>query len=113
MKSVRVNVRAGICGFISEITAISDDEQNVQFVVASPCENIQGLAAKLPKEIDAYQELGTGYDGEIWTVARKSLRGCCSGCVVPTAIFKAMQVAAEVALPADVSMHFERLEEGV
>ncbi|MEI6518926.1 MAG: hypothetical protein WCO98_02605 [bacterium] len=110
MNIAHVTVNAGICGFVSEITAVSDDEQMVQFTVASPCENIQGLAAKLQNEIDAYQELGAGYDGEIWTAARGTLRGCCSGCVVPTAFFKVMQIAAEVSLPCPVSMQLERID---
>jgi hypothetical protein len=42
---------------------------------------------------------------------RGALRGCCSGCVVPPAIFKAMQIAGGVALPGDPAMHFERVEE--
>ncbi|HEY3415941.1 MAG TPA: hypothetical protein VGM23_03560, partial [Armatimonadota bacterium] len=79
----------------------------------SPCANIQGLAAALPAQVDAYQEIGAGYDGELWTAMRGSLRGCCSGCVVPPAIFKAMQVAGGVALPGDPSIHLERIEENI
>ena len=110
MKSARVTVNAGICGFISEITAVSDDEQMVKFTVVSPCENIQALTSKLQNEIDAYQELGAGYDGEIWTAARGTLRGSCTGCVVPTAFFKVMQIAAELSLPCPVSMQLERVD---
>jgi hypothetical protein len=106
MNNARITVQAGVCGFVSDITAASDDGQMVQFTIASPCANIQGLAAKLPSEVDAYAEIGAGFDGELWTVMRGSLRGCCSGCVVPPSIFKAMQVAAGVALPADSSLHF-------
>ena len=59
--------------------------------------------------MDAYQEIGDGFDGAVHTAVRESLRGCCSGCVVPSGVFKAMQVAARVALPADsgVSMSAE------
>ena len=94
-------VQGGICGFVTEITAVSEDEQQVSFAIASPCANIQGLAAALPDQIDAFQEIGSGYTGVIWAAAQRTLRGCCSGCVVPVALFKAMQVAARIALPAE------------
>lgn len=110
MTTVRATIHAGVCGFITEVTATADDEQFVRFSIASPCANLQGLAAALPPQVDAYEEIGAGYDGELWTAMRKSLRGCCSGCVVPPAIFKAMQVAGGVALPADPTLHFERIE---
>jgi len=110
MSTVRATIHAGVCGFVTEVTATADDEQSVQFTLASPCANIQGLAAALPSHVDAYEEIGAGYEGELWTAMRGVLRGCCSGCVVPPAIFKAMQVAGGVALPSDPTMHFERVE---
>ncbi len=111
MGAVQVTIHAGVCGFVTAVTATGDDEQSVQFSIASPCANIQGLATALPSQVDAYQEIGAGYEGELWTAMRGALRGCCSGCVVPAAIFKAMQVASGVALACDSSMHFERPED--
>jgi len=112
MSTARARVNAGICGFVTDITAASDDDQTVKFTITSDCANIRGLAAALPAEIDAYEELGAGFDGEVWGAARRSLRGCCSGCVVPPAIFKAMQVAANVALPRDCSIGLSPLNDG-
>ena len=109
MSDIRVTVNAGICGFVTRITATSADDQYVRFTVDSPCENIQGLAARL-SDVDAYAELGAGFDGAIHQAARASLRGCCSGCVVPAGFFKAMQVAANVALPQDISIQLVRQE---
>jgi len=111
MSTAHLQVNGGICGFITDITATSEDEQMVHFSITSNCANIQGLAAALPTEVDAYAELGAGFDGEVWNAARTSLRGCCSGCIVSPAIFKAMQVAAGVALPADPTIRFMREEE--
>jgi len=110
MSTVRTTIHAGVCGFITEVTATSDDEQMVRFTITSPCANIQGLADALPSEVDTYQEIGAGYEGGLWTAMRGSLRGCCSGCVVPPALFKTMQVAAGVALPGDPTIHLERVE---
>ena len=108
MSTVQSTVDAGICGFVTGISAESEDQQMVTFRIESPCANIQHLAGLLGT-VDAYAELGAGFDGEVHSAARQSLKGCCSGCVVPVSIFKAMQVAARVALPKDVSIVF-RLE---
>jgi hypothetical protein len=105
---VRTTVRAGICGFITTIVANSDDMQNVTFQIESDCGNIQELAEDFPA-IDGYSEIGGGFDGVINQTVRGALKGCCSGCVVPCGIFKSMQVAAGLALPAAASIEIETL----
>jgi hypothetical protein len=40
------------------------------------------------------------------------LKGCCAGCVVPCGIFKTVQVAGGVALPAPVAIDIRRVEGG-
>ena len=105
MKALVV-VDAGICGFQTRIHADSDDTQNVTFKVTSGCEKArtfgEALIARGP--VDGYAEIGTGTDGVVLTTAREMLRGCCAACAVPVAAFKAMQVAAGVALPKDVTL---------
>lgn len=105
MKAVAM-VDAGICGFQTRIQADSDDTQNVSFKVASGCEKAERFGAALVAKgaVDGYAELGAGSDGVVLTTARETLKGCCSACAVPIAAFKAMQVAAGVALPKDVSL---------
>ena len=71
---VKTKVEAGICGFVTEIEATSDDEQNVSFKVKSDCEKIQKLGEKLPK-VDAYSEISTGFEGELYKVIRAELKG--------------------------------------
>lgn len=103
---VLVVVDAGICGFQTRIHADSDDSQNVSFKVVSGCEKArkfgEALAGKGP--VDGYAEIGAGADGVVLTVGRETLKGCCAACAVPVAAFKAMQVAAGVALPKDVAL---------
>ena len=103
---VKTKVEAGICGFTSDIEAVSDDEQNVSFKVVTDCEKIKKLSEKLPK-VDAYSEISTGFDGELYKVIRSELKGCCSGCAVPVGLFKSMQVAAMLALPKDIVIKIE------
>lgn len=101
-----VMVDAGICGFQTRIHAESDDMQNVTFKIASGCEKVRAfcdaLVAKGP--VDGYAEIGAGADGVVLSTARESLKGCCAACAVPVGAFKAMQVAAGVALPKDVTL---------
>lgn len=101
-----VAVDGGICGFKTNIHADSDDTQNVTFEIASGCAKARAfgdaLTAKGP--VDGYAEIGAGADGIVLTTARETLKGCCAACVVPVGAFKAMQVAAGVALPQDVTL---------
>lgn len=106
MSSANVTIQAGVCGFTTTAVATSDDDQMVSFAIESDCENIKRLAGLLGP-VDAYGELGAGFDGAMHSAARQALKGCCSGCVVPSGLFKAMQVAARLALPKDISIRFE------
>ena len=105
MKTLVV-VDAGICGFQTRIQADSDDVQQVTFRIASGCEKArkfgEALMAKGP--VDGYAEMGAGADGVVLTTAREYLKGCCAACAAPIGAFKALQVAAGVALPKDVTL---------
>lgn len=104
---VKTTVKAGVCGFTTQVRAESDDMQNVTFDIESDCPNIQKMAADFPV-VDGYEEIGAGFDGVIHQAVRQSLKGCCSGCIVPPSIFKSMQVAAGLALPAPASIEIEK-----
>ncbi|MDD4870950.1 MAG: hypothetical protein PHR77_10350 [Kiritimatiellae bacterium] len=112
MKAV-VIVDGGVCGFQTSIHVESDDSQNVTFKITSGCEKAQKfgevLIAKGP--VDGYAEIGAGSDGVVLTTARESLQGCCAACAVPVGVFKAMQVAAGVALPKDIVLRIAKTED--
>ena len=104
----RVRVQAGICGFVADVEATNEDiTEPVQLSITSTCENISRLSGAL-KEAEPLREIREGFNGGILTVTREHLRGCCAGCVVPPAIFKAMQVAAGLALPRDPVITIEK-----
>jgi hypothetical protein len=107
---MRTTIHAGVCGFHTTVAARSDDMQMVTLELDSECEKIRGLAEALEVTIDAYQEIGDGSEGIVLRAARAHLKGCCAGCVVPSGIFKTVQVAGGVALPAPVSIMIERAE---
>lgn len=103
MKS-NVQINAGICGFLTTVKAESQDNQQVLLEIESSCDNIKKLAALIHEQnpVDAYLEISPAGDSIILGTAMKNQIGCCIGCVVPVGIFKAMQVAAGLALPKDI-----------
>ena len=50
---VKTKVEAGICGFVTEIEASSEDMQHVSLKVKTDCEKINNLGLKLTT-YDAY-----------------------------------------------------------
>ena len=100
---VKTKVEAGICGFVTEIEANSEDMQHVSFKVSTDCDKIKKLSDRLTI-YDAYNEIKDGFEGELFKVIRSELKGCCAGCAVPVGFFKSMQVAASVALPKNISI---------
>ncbi len=109
MKALVV-VDAGICGFQTTIHAESADQQNVTFRIASTCEKAQKFGEVLTARgaVDGYAEIGAGSDGVILTTARECLKACCAACAAPCGIFKAMQVAAGIALPKDIAIRMSK-----
>jgi len=101
-----VRVDAGICGFQTRIRADSEDDQNVTFHIASGCEKVQAFGAALAAKgpVDGFAEIGAGAEGVVLTTARACLKGGCAACAVPIGAFKALQVAAGVALPKPVTL---------
>jgi hypothetical protein len=105
--TAKASIHAGVCGFRTAITATSEDSQHVQFEVESTCAKITEMAKGLPA-VDGYQEIADGVEGVVYGRVREVLRGCCSGCIVPPGLFKSMQVAAGLALPANATVELSK-----
>jgi hypothetical protein len=80
---IRTAIRAGIRGFNTAVAASSADLQHVSMAIESTCKRIRGLAAELATAIDAFREIGDGFEGVILKTVRRHLKGCCAGCIVP------------------------------
>ena len=106
----KAEIDAGICGFCTTARVISEDGQNVVFNLDSGCEKILAIGKVLGDKgpVDAYHEISTDGPAVIMTSVKEILTGCCSGCAVPAGLFKAMQVAAGLALPKDITIKFEK-----
>jgi hypothetical protein len=105
----KVEIDAGICGFRTGGVAESDDAQHVRFQIESDCAKIVEMAQHLAERepLDAYGEIDPRTGSILLATARDVLTGCCAGCAVPVGLFKAMQVAASLALPKDIAIRLE------
>ena len=97
-----VEVHPGVCGFHTRIVSTADDMFNVKLEITSDCQHIRQLAEQL-QEVAAFQELRLPINQ---TTAYQVAAACKThaACPVPSAIIKAIEVAAGMALPADVHM---------
>ncbi len=104
MSAATASIKAGICGFTTRVRAEADDAYQVQIALESDCEKVRACGAELSGKmpVSALDELRLGLEGAILGMARGRLKGCCAGCVTPVGVFKAMQVAAGLALPAPI-----------
>ena len=108
---VTVDIDPGICNFVTTVYATTNDSMHVDIQIVSECQSILELAKSLKDKmpIDAYQELSPK-ESAILETGRKILvsKGCCEACVVPAGICKAVQVAANLALPKDVAIKIQK-----
>ncbi len=109
MSVAKATIRAGICGFTTRVRAEADETYQVRLRVESDCEKVRAYGAELSGKmpLSALDELRQGSEGAILSTARGHLKGCCSACVTCDGVFKAMQVAAGLALPAPVQIELE------
>ena len=92
-----VEVQAGVCGLWTRIVAVSDEAYNVTLEITSDCNHIGALAERLTS-MSAFEELGRPIDETTpYRVAAESKTHI--ACPVPSAILKAMEVAAGLASP--------------
>jgi uncharacterized protein DUF6951 len=108
---IRTQIHPGICNFNTVVTAETEDSQHVTFEFTSECKTIKEFEKRINEisPIDAIGTLGPE-ENPILLKARKLLqtKGCCDACVVPAGTVKIMQVAANLALPQDVSLSITR-----
>ncbi len=103
----RAEINSGICGFTTHVEARpdGDDPRCVYLTIASECKAVQKLAAQLTR-VDPYQEFSFRGDPQTLKLAPQCLSH--SACPVPVGIIKAVEVAARLALPADVTIKLSK-----
>jgi len=97
-------VKAGICGQETTIEVRKISQTKVSITFQTNCEHVQKLALELRElnvgeELDRPMNLTTTY-----ILASKHL--CRSSCVVPAAILKGLEAAANIFLPGPIAIEF-------
>ena len=106
----KAEIDAGVCGFKTIAVVTCDDDQHVRIDVHSGCEKVRAMAGSLKDKgpIDAFQEISPAAGSIVLGVAKEALKGCCAACAAPVGVFKAMQVAAGLALPKDITIRLAK-----
>ncbi len=100
-----VTVQAGVCGFTTTINAHSEDAQNVDIDFTSNCPNIAKVKNELTR-VDAFKELFTPIsESHVYKTLGKHLPHV--ACPLYSGFLKAIETAAGLALPKDVTMTIE------
>jgi hypothetical protein len=101
-----LTVHAGVCGFVTTIRTSSDDQQTVRIEYETTCPH----AAKAREElmgVDAYTELfRKPHETAVYAALSKHLPHVT--CPLYSGFLKAIEAAAGLALPRDVTMTFSQ-----
>ncbi len=100
----QLTVHAGVCGFVTKISASSDDQQTVRIEYETTCPHAVKARGELTS-IDAYTELfRKPHETAVYAALSKHLPH--TACPLYSGFLKAIEAAAGLALPRDVSMTF-------
>ena len=109
MGSARSRVAAGICGHVTTVAVTADDGFDAQIATESTCDKITRFVAPVTA-VNALEEIALRHDATILRSARGDGTGTCPGCVVAAAVYKTMQAACGLALPAQSSIDIITLD---
>lgn len=97
---------SGICGFSTQVEAEKGDSYTVRLNITSDCKDIRKMAEEI-SEVNALDEMS--FRKGVPSVLEKGRKYCPhASCPVPAGIIKTVEVAAGLALPADVSIKIEK-----
>jgi len=98
----KATIYGGVCGFTTEVSAEKSGRSNILLEIASDCPAFKNLGESL-KEVDgmtcAFSKVG---EGPIYEACRIHCKH--GACAVPMGITKAVEIAAGLALPKDVTI---------
>jgi hypothetical protein len=103
-----VEIQSGVCGHVTTVRATGGDAYKVLVTLESTCPHVWKISGDVD-EVDALQQIGLR-DG-LPTVLESAYTHCVhAACPVPSGLIKAIEVAAGLALPQDVSMRISKEE---
>lgn len=109
MKTIRISVEPGICGFSCQVDARRQDKYSAHIeITGSQCELIRKLSENI-KEVTVQDLFVPHTRNPVFKAAEQA--GCHLTCTVPVAVLKAAEVALELALPRPARISFVQDEE--
>ena len=104
----KAEIHSGICGFNTTVRT-SMDGKVCKVSIESECQAIQKLAAELT-EVEPFQEISFRRN-QPKTLEMGAKYCSHAACPVPVGIIKAIEVEAQLALPADVTIKLSKENE--
>ena len=102
----KAHINAGICGFGTTVETTANPGYKVSVNIDSECPAIRALAENLT-EVDALGEIS--FKRGLPQTLQKGSEYCThAACPVPVGVLKAIEVAAGLALPKDVTIKVEK-----
>jgi len=106
MTKVRIN--PGVCGFVAEVTAVSEDDgENVKITVSSECQSVKKLLSVTGNSFDPYELCLKKPGGNALYKCAAELFPAHAACPVIAGIIKCAEAECRLALPRDASITFE------
>ena len=103
-----VEIHSGVCGHVTTVRATGGDAYKVHVTLESTCPHVWKISGDVD-DVDALQQIGLR--GGLPTVLQAAYTHCAhAACPVPAGLIKAIEVAAGLALPEDVSMRISKEE---
>jgi len=97
-------IKAGICDNEVVINAQKTTPTKIELTFETNCEHVKALAGEL-KELNVGEEMSRPMnETEVYKLGTKHL--CRNSCIIPAAIFKAIEVTAGLFLPKSTSIDF-------
>jgi hypothetical protein len=108
MPEAKAEIDSGICGFKTVVEA-KGDMSHVELKIKSSCDAVMKMAEELT-EVEPFSEISFRGKGPL---TLKLAPACLlhAACPVPSGIIKAIEVAAELALPADATIKVSKVGE--
>ena len=104
----RIVIHPGICGFTAIVEVRKISRRKVIVSIVSQCEKVSQMSETI-KEMDGMEAVKPLLTCAIYQQAGEAKLH--TSCPVPSGILKAIEVETGLALPKDISMHFEVSED--
>lgn len=105
MADSNMTVDAGVCRFKTVISAVMDDEGNIEYKIKSECPAVRKMAKEL-KPVPVFDAIAMPFaENVIYKEYGPNLEH--AACPIPCAMIKAAEVAGDLCLKREVSFKYE------